>query len=324
MNKVFVILMVLFTGRLLAGDPVTGWKVEMNKTGGASKAGENNQVYFEVYNDKGEKVYSVYKSLPYDVPFPSASVFQAGELMVVYSFDGFIEFYNNKGELVNTIKPDYKSKPEYERSIKFATIDDESVILVSEPERYYTKLLLVASDGEVNVEREIEGTNATGVVISESGNLLATGTYSWIDTTFIEQTTFLDNEGNIICKVPLSFTNGKFNNEDSEFLGFTNSNLFSVDLSDEDIVWSEELQSDKVITDATIENDKIAYITSDLPILKDGKWFYSKLELEIVDKDGDKIKTQKLPEGMFESVEFCKSDRYLLVDIDGKSVRIEE
>jgi len=324
MNKVFVILIFFAAGSLFAGDPVPGWKVATNKTIGASQNSEDNQVYFEVFNEKGEKVYSISKTLPFDVPYPSASVFQAGELMVVYSFDGLIEFYNNKGELVNTIKPDYKSKPEYERSVKFATLDDESVILISEPEHYYSRLLIVTSDGRINIEKEIEGTNATGVVISESGKFIATGTYSWIDTIFIEQTTFFDNGGNIIGKVPLSFTEGKFNKEESGFLGFTNSNLFNVDLEDEDIIWSEELLSDKVISDATIKDDKVAYITSDLPILKDGKWFFSKLELAIIDNDGDKIKTMKLPEGMFESVEFIKSNQNLLVNLDGKSLKIEE
>ncbi|RJP68106.1 MAG: hypothetical protein C4539_09395 [Ignavibacteriales bacterium] len=323
MKKVFVIFVFFMAGSILAGDPVPGWKVETNKSGGASKTGENNQVYFEVYNEKGEKVYSVSKSLPFDVPYPSASIFQAGELMVVYSFDGVIEFYNNKGELVNTIKPNYNTKPEFERSIKFATLDDESVILVSEPENYFSRLLIVTSDGRINIEKDIEGTNATGVVISESGNLIATGTYSWIDTVFLEQTNFFDNEGNFIGKVPLSFTSGKFNAEETEFLGFTNSNLFSVDIEDEKITWTKELQSDQVITDATIDGDKVAYITSELPTLKDGKWYYSRLELELVNDDGEEIISKKLPDGLFETVEFTKYDNTLQINLDNKQVKVE-
>jgi hypothetical protein len=323
MKKVFVIFTFFIAGSLFAGDPIPGWKVETNKTGGAGGTGETNQVYFEVYNEKGEKVYSVSKSLPSDVPFPAASVFQAGELMVVYSFDGVIEFYNNKGELVNTIKPDYKTRPEYERSIKFATLNDESVILVSEPEHYFSRLLIVTSDGRINIEKDIEGTNATGVVISESGNLVATGTYSWIDTIFVEQTNFFDNKGNLVGKIPLSFTSGKFNDDETQFLGFTNSNLFSADIDDEKIIWNKELLSDQVITDATIDGDNVAYITSELPTLKDGKWYYSRLEFELVNDEGDEIISKKLPDGHFESVEFNKSGNRLQILLDDKLVKVE-
>ncbi len=323
MKKVFIILSFFIAGSLFAGDPIPGWKVETNKTGGASKTGENNQVYFEVYNEKGEKVYSVSKSLPFDVPYPSASVFQAGELMVVYSFDGLIEFYNNKGELVNTIKPNYNTKPEFERSIKFTTSDNESVILVSEPEHYYSKLLMVTSDGRINIEKDIEGTNATGVVVSKSGNLIAASTYSWIDTVFLEQTAFFDNEGNLIGKVPISFTSGKFNSDETEFLGFTNSNLFNVNIEEENITWSKELLSDQVIADATIDGNNVAYITSELPTLKDGRWYYSKLELEVVNDEGDKIISKKLTDGMFETVGFYEINNTLKINLDGKSVKVE-
>lgn len=317
MNRSFLILFFFIASRLFAGDPVSGWKVITNK------ADNRPEVGFDVFNEKGEKVYSIKKTLPVDVPFPSASVFQAGELMVVSSFDGIIEFYNNKGELVNTIKPDHKSRPKDERTIKFETKNNESAILISEPEQYYSKLLIVTPDGEINTQKKVEGTNATGIAISKNGSLIAAGTYSWIDTVFLEQTTFFNNDGDEVGKVPLSFTGGRFNKDETEFLGFTNSNLFCVDIENENIIWSEELASDKVITDAVIKGDKVAFIQSELPILKDGKWFYSKLELEILDEDGDIIKSKKLPEGMFEEVSFAKDNNLFLLDLDGKTVAVE-
>ena len=95
-SKIFVFYIV-FASFIFPRERDTNWKVIVNKVSESSGNNYEYKLLIDVFNGEGEKVYTISKFIPYDMPFPAASVFKAGELMVVYSFNGIIEFYNSSG-----------------------------------------------------------------------------------------------------------------------------------------------------------------------------------------------------------------------------------
>ena len=319
-----VIPLIVFTSLLFPREKNTNWKVIINKINEYSGNNEEYKLSIDVFNGKGEKVYSISKYIPYDMPFPATSVFKAGELMVVYSYNGTIEFYNSSGELVNKIVTNLNDNFENERVIKFETVNDQSALLISEPKLSETKLMVVDSDGEIKCEREVEGNHATGVELSNSGNLVAAGTYSWLDTSFSERTTFLNSEGDIIGKASMSFTNGMFTGDEEKFLGFTNSNLFFADIFPSKLNWSYEFPSDISVIDAVVSNNEIFVLSSDLPVLNSGKWLYPNLVLNTFDMNGKLTGEKKVYSEPVESAGIVINDDKLGLNLDGRLIYINE
>lgn len=321
-RKIFILLLTMVSC-VLASEQNSDWKVIINRLDCTANAGEKNQVMIEVYNVNGEKAYSISKALPDDVPFPAVSVFEAGELMVIYSYNGLIEFYDSKGNLVNTIKPNYNSSTDNERIIKYETLNKKSALLISEPKLTFTKLIIVSSNGEMNLEKEVEGNHATGIEISKSGNVIAAGTYAWIDTSFFERTSFFNFDGDFIGKVDLSFSNGGFTEDENKFLGFTNSNLYLAEIHSLKILWSKEFPSDKVVADAALTKEGVAVLSSDLPILKKGKWLYSNLHLNVLDKNGNLIEEKKVEINEIESAKIIVNGNSFSLKLDGKQLCLD-
>jgi hypothetical protein len=325
--KIFTIIFIFFAVFSISAFPReknTNWKVIVNKINESSGNNSEYKLLIDVFNGKGEKAYSISKFIPYDMPFPATSVFNAGELMVVYSYDGTIEFYSTSGELINKIVTNLEKNVENDRVIKFQTIDERSALLISEPKLTETKLMIVSSDGNVKLKKEIKGNHATGIDFSGSGNLIAAGTYTWIDTSFSEKTTFLDSDGDLVGEVNLGFTNGMFTCDEKDFLGYTNSNLFFADIISSKLIWSYEFPSDVSVIDAVILNNEIYVLSSDLPVLKMGKWLYPNLVLNTFNASGrltDDIKVDSEP---VESARIVINDNKLHLNLDGTLISFDE
>jgi hypothetical protein len=322
--KIMFISFAVFSSFIFPREKNTSWKVIVNKISESSGNNYEYKLLIDVFNDEGEKVYTISKFIPYDMPFPATSVFKAGELMVVYSYNGIIEFYNSSGQLVNKIVTNLTEDVENDRVIKFQTVNDQSALLISEPRLYQTKLLIVSSDGKIQLKKEIDGNHATGIDLSGTGEMIAAGTYTWIDTSFYEQTTFLNSEGDYIGHLKLSFTNGMFTSDEKEFLGFTNSNIFYAEVSPSRLNWSYEFPSDISVTDATILNDKIYVLSSDLPVMKLGKWLYPNLVLNTFNASGKLIQRMKVDSEPVESALIVINSNQINLNLDGNMVPVNK
>jgi hypothetical protein len=303
-----------------AGSANTGWKVILNKVENIADSKENKLIRIDVLNEKGEKAYSISKSINGEMPFLKASVFETGELMLVNPSDGIIEFYDSRGTFINKLNTATYSGINDKRLIKFEIVKDKSTLLVSDPKLEFTQLIAVTSEGEVVFEKSIEGNHATGIELSNSGEIIAAGTYTWIDTTYSEHTFFVDAYGKIEGQVNRSFSSGFFSENEDEFLGYTNSDLFVVDLQDNRMRWSYEFPSDVNLVDAKIIGKNKIVLTADLPFLKNGKWFYSNFVLNVFDDFGKIIEKKKIDTVTAESAKILTGGNKYVLDFDGKVI----
>jgi hypothetical protein len=311
-----ILIFLLIAPTLFAGGFNTGWKVILSKAGRSNEIKGSELIQIDVFKEDGEKAYTIAKSVPYNMSSLTASVFETGELMVVYSKNGMVEFYNTSGNLVNKISA--KSDSEDGSIIKFETVNDKSALLISEPKSGSTRLVIVSSDGEIIFEKSLEGNHPTGVELSLSGQNIAAGTYSWIDTAYSEQTIFVNSKGKIKGKINRSFSKGLFSKDEDEFLGFTNSDLFIIELPEIKIKWVNDFPSDINLIDAAIlDKDKIV-LTSDLPFLKNSKWLYPNLVLSIFDDYGKLIDKKKIENDAVESAKLIIEGNQYVLNLDGK------
>ena len=96
--------------------------------------------------------------------------------------------------------------------------------------------------------------------------------------------------------------------------------MFVVNIPDSKLKWSYEFPSDVNLLDATIINEDKVVLCTDLPFLKNGKWLYSNLVLNVFDNQGKIIEKKKLNTAEVESAKIIVKDNQFVLNLDGKLI----
>lgn len=270
-------------------------------TGGAQRAGEFNSVRVGVADKAGAEIYSVSKQIPFDVPFPSAGVFESGHLMLIYGFDGFIEFYDQHGVLLSTLRPLKDARPEHERNVAAAVHDSIAALLVSKPGKDGCTLLTVSDRGDVLNETRVDGSSSSGIAISNSGSLIAAGTRRWEGSVVEEETQFVTSAGILRGSAQAGFVNGEFSPDDAFFLGWTNRVASTVDVGKIKIVATLAADEGKMILKGVWNGPDAVVLSASNPTLQQGSWVYRHPVLRSLTPTGLVKLLQDVPSAEFTS-----------------------
>ena len=271
------------------------------------------QLQFDVFDSKGNKLYSIKKNVEYDIPHPGVAVFENGSAVLINSFDASLEYYNIVGQKIKTINLFSDREVTYERSIYFDAVGDIIVVLVSQPEYEKSEVIVLDNNGEKLNNWQFEAKNASGVKISEDLNIIAVSGFNWFHN-LVEVTSFYSAGGNLSFSLPFKFTKAKF--YDENFAGITNKSIHLVDLKKGKLIWKKDAAENKLFGDVNIGGNIFQLVETDKPILDKGKWVYSKLILKIFDKTGNKVDEALIYNTPFENISITGKNNSIKIFAD--------
>lgn len=267
------------------------YRIDEQKIGRAEKAGEHTFYEARVKDKRGKELYAIRKQIPFDVPFPSVGVFEAGGAMLIHSFDGFVEFYDRSGVLVRTLRPVKDAQPEYERVIRVSMHDSLGALLLSEPGRDQTLLFVVDHQGRVIAEKEIPGTHAAGVEVSPEGTRIAAGTYTWRNGELVERMHVFGPGLKSLCSVPVSFNRGVFSDPGDRLVAIGKRSVSLVDLRKYEVLWTDTVPAARVVLDATWSPQGVAILSAPVPEYRNHEWVYASAFTRLIGEEGAIINT---------------------------------
>jgi hypothetical protein len=221
--------------------------------------------------------------------------------MLIHAFDGMVEFYGRSGLLVQTLRLLKDAAPDYERVIAAAVHDSIAALLVSEPGRENSLLSVVTDRGEIVSMRDIVGTGASGIVLSNNGLFAAAGVYGWSESTLVEQTHFLSTSGESMGSVEAGFVAGAFSPDDTQFLGLTKRQAAVIGVAGPTILFMLAAGEGTMFVDGAWNGTEAVLLSANMPVLQDSVWIYSHPVLRQVGRDGVVKLLQEIPSAEFSS-----------------------
>ena len=271
------------------------------------------QLQFDVFDSKGNKLYSIKKNVEYDIPHPGVAVFENGTAVLINSFDASLEYYNIVGQKIKTINLFSDREVTYERSIYFDAVGDMIVVLVSQPEYEKSEVIVLDNNGEKLSNWHFEAKNASGIKISEDLSTIAVSGFNWFHN-LVEVTNFYSANGNLKFSLPFKFNKAKFYKEG--FAGITNKSICFVDLKMGKLIWKKEAAENKLFGGVSINENSIHLVETDKPVLDSGKWIYSRLILQAFDKTGNKMDEALIYNTPFENINITGKNNSIKIFAD--------
>ncbi len=238
----------------------------------------------------GNELYKISKKLPSYFSKPEPIVFKNGYSVLIHSLEGKAEFFNNKGIHITTINFLF-NKLYNEHKLLYDCKSNSIAMLISENNK--NKILLFDSSGNKKDSLQAEDGIAAGIVLSDDSKTLAVSTFNWRGNKIISESVFTDLIKRSALTFPLLFNKGMFDESNKLFTGFTNKNIFNVNLSLKKIFFTKKEEKNKIISDV-FYNKNIFFIETDLPLLSNGKWKYNSANIIKIDTKGIPETVQKI------------------------------
>lgn len=198
------------------------YSLEVKNRGGASRAGEQNQFSATLYRD-GVPVRTIERSLPFDVPFPSAKVHpQTGTVVLSYVFDGFVEVYDRTGSKQWEQQFFKEMSPNYERTITVALGKNTVAFLTSDVRLPQASVHKYAVSGDKEWQTELPFGMGYEIVMSADERTIAAGSYIVSDGKVSRSAVLLDAEGVKFAEIDLLFRSAAFS-EDGTMLALAST-----------------------------------------------------------------------------------------------------
>ncbi len=281
---------------------------------------EEERILQITVNKNGNEVYGFTKELLPFYSVPQTLVFNNGNAVLIYTLEGVIEFYNTKGLLTN--KTEFLVNKLYdEHKVLFKKSVNNLALLISENNN--NKIFLFDSKGKEVTNFILPEGTAEGIAFSENDSTIAASIYNRTNNNIIPKTFFIDIQTHSNKKFPLLFTDGLFDNLNKTFTGFTNKNIFQIDLISGNILFNKKTKKNKIILDATIA-DKITYfIEANVPEFNNGGWEYNFANIIEIKENGILQVVKKIATS-FRNISFNKNKKVLLKNNETKfSLNIE-
>jgi hypothetical protein len=249
-----------------------------------------------------KELYSVIKNLLPYYSIPETIVFSDGNLALLYSLEGIIEFYDSTQNLIE--KKEHLTTNLYdEHKILFSKTETKIAILISENSE--NKIIVYNSHGEKLHSLGLKKGIADGIVLSEEANKCALSLYSWQNNQLMPKSFIVDFDNEKQEKLPALFNKGFFNKGNNQFCGFTNKTFFKIDLLKNKIVLNKKIPKNKILIDVQSYNQNTYFIEANLPKLKNGIWEYQSAEVVKIDTN-NKITVVKKITTPFTKINFDK------------------
>ena len=285
--------------------------------GRAQTAREINRLTVTISDREGTSLYTIAKALAYDVGIPAIGVFESGSCVLLDAFHGILEFYDQRGTLVRTVRLFKEALPELERMMPYAVHDHVVSLAVSEPDRPGVRVFRFTEQGEWLFETDLTGRFATGVVLSNSGAVCAVGTAYWDERGLEETTVLLTGDGTIAGSVPFGCFLGAFSENDSLLFVATRRDQALVSVVDRAMVSGSMNEAGSLILDVCPHGNAFYVLAASTPLLEEGLWHYSSPSVVRVDARG--VREQVLGQAghPFTTARLQSVDGTLRLEMDG-------
>jgi hypothetical protein len=276
---------------------------------------------YDVFDEDNILLYSVDKFVEYDLPYPGALVFNDGSLLIINAFDTYLEFYNNSGNLLTKFNAIEGAEVHYDRIIYYDSEGKFAAIGISHPDNENSAIMVFDNAANKVSEWNIQYKNLTGIKAAENFELIAVAAFKWTDMGIQEKTDFFDIEGNKISSSANKFTKGKFTED--YFIGYTNKSAFLYNLQSKNIIWNYSANNDGLILDILMKSNLSYIIDAKALILKDGKWYYSNLNLKTISNTGNIVKDEIVTSESYLNARFADDEDKITISLDERIIYAE-
>lgn len=259
----------------------------------AEKYPEMNLWTATVYARGAERKYQLSREVPYDVPYPAIYLPDDGRSMLVISFEGLIEFHNERGYRVRKLSPFPSSTPDYERVLTCSVAGGMAGFVVSESRGMNARLILTDLEGKEMQDIRLEGKHAGQVYISNTGSYVLAGSYSSDDGIRLS-TALFDESRKLIREFEISFRHADISEDDGLVVVADRSALLiaALDARGPAVRWTTGSR-ERAITDVKFVGGFAAAVVEGITI-QAGKPVYDSPTLVVVDRTGQVAATRAL------------------------------
>lgn len=182
-----------------------GYYAVVTRQGGAGRFPEHNRWSAAIYQKNGEEQYRLERQVPYDVQFPALYLSDdAGQAIVILSFDARVEFYDGRGDLLRELRTTSSAEPNHERIIKCSVAGNRAAFLVSSPDAPRAEVFVTGIDGREMWRQPLPGETAGEIFLSSDATVLLAGCYS-SDREIVTSTSLFDRRGTLLRTIDFLF-----------------------------------------------------------------------------------------------------------------------
>jgi len=282
--------------------------------GSPQSSNEPGMISYNILKD--DKIhYSVNTFLEYDIPFPKAEIFRDGKLLLIRSFNNKYEIYDN-GNLINEFKIPERSINN-ERSVFSSVYNEEAVLLISEPDSNFLTFYRVNSNGVFLSEKNIKGSNATGIFRANQEQILLSH-FSWEDDKIIPNSCILNQNGEIIKEFPIMFDKITYDDDLTKAIIFNNQEYSIIDLEKLELLHSGKAEKNEMIYDCKISGDRIAVLSTSFPVFTNKDWKYQDARLQIKNIISAELLEERISSDSFNKAElhFDSDEPRIILDTE--------
>jgi len=311
-------MFLLLTGNTFAQSL---FSVDKEIIGGAKNSTENNAIHFKVMLNK-KKIYTIKKTVDYDIPFPDLKVFDTGASVLLNSFEGSLTFFDKNGIESFSKKIVKNIDVKYERSIQAVVDEDKLVIGLSQPGIKNSLVQIYDSRGDDLGEWYIEQEFINGLQFSNKQKRIALSTHQSQESKLIKSLLIFDDQANLLIKEEANFTKGEFIPNEPLFAARTNKTFFLYNFQTEKFISNVNVPSGEIILDFDYDDQNFFLVTSPKPFLEAGEWFYQNPIFAIYNFSGKEQRSWKENISPFSKFRFERIDLKIKFVTNKKTIQI--
>ena len=262
--------------------------------GGARQFPDQNLWRATVYHRSGVLQYQLEQRVPYDLQFPALYLSDdAGQAIVVSTFEARVEFYDGRGNLVRVVHPSASGGPTYERIVKCSVAGSRAALLVSSPDASHAEVFFTAVDGTEMWRRTLPHDTAGELFLASDGTYLVAGCYA-SDREIVASTVLFDAHGGIVRTLEALFRNADIDPE-RNILALSSRNelvLESLDGLARRVSWSTA-RAEEIITGIRLVDGHAAAAVETVD-LGSGAPVYARSALVVTDRSGEEVERRVL------------------------------
>ncbi len=280
----FVLVAFLFSNAFAQISRNDEFSAQVVTGGEAKNLREHNTWSVYVRGKDGAVRYQLVKEIAFDVQFPAVYLADNGAAVVASVFEGAVEFYDSRGNLIAARELFGKRTAEHEQIIKASVAGEHVALLYSTPSWSFAKVAVMNLAGEELWSVPLRGRHAAEVFLSADERYIVAGSYT-MESNLKSSTQLLDLHAKQLHTYDGAFRLADISPDDRIALADRNSvRLFQISNSVPAFVWTTN-QKEEILTSLRIVNGHVVAVM-ELVVMESGIPTYKKPTLIVFDSKG--------------------------------------
>jgi hypothetical protein len=309
-----IILLILAFASLSSAQ----YSLSVENIGGAKHAGETN-LFRATLLKEGAAVYTIERTIPFDVPFPATYCNSTTGISVVsYIMDGFVEVYDAAGEKAWEQNFFKGMGPNYERTITVAVGKSSIVFLTSDVTLPHATLRKYSMDGAAQWETTLPYAMGYEIAMSDNERTIVAGSYLYDDGSVKQSAMIVRGDGSVAGNAAFLFRKAAFS-PDGRMIGLiSNEEAAVVDANNGTIIGRQKRKTEGVITDLMWNGTTLIVQESKLLNAPQGSFFYKDPTLIVYSVTLSEISRRSITTDAFKTSSLTKAGTDIIFS-DGKN-----